>query len=267
MKYLQHFGMKFNPFDKEIPIDKLYLGRDIKELDSRFKYMLQTRGICLIVGEPGSGKSVNLRRLMETLNPSLYKPCYLPLTTLTVKEFYQALASLLGETPAYKKVALFQQIQNCIQNLYYEQRITPVIVIDEIHMAPTSILDDLRLLFNFRADSANPFVLILSGQPSIRNKLSLNSCYPLRQRITMKYSMQGLNMEETTEYCSSRMSIAGCVNDVFLPEALTAIHTISNGFPRAINNIAVTSLMYSTEKKMPNITEEAVYQANIETGI
>jgi type II secretory pathway predicted ATPase ExeA len=267
MKYIQHFGLKFNPFDKDIPVEKLYLSRDIKELDSRFRYMLEARGICLIIGEPGSGKSVNIRRLIENLNHSLYKPCYLPLTTLTVKEFYQALASLLGETPAHKKVILFQQIQNCIKNLYYEQRITPVIVVDEIHMAPTSILDDLRLLFNFKADSANPYLLILSGQPSIRNKLSLNSCYPLRQRITMRYSLQGLTLEETAEYCNSRMKIAGCINEVFLPGALTAIHTVSNGFPRTINNIAIASLMYSTERKMMNVTEEAVYQANIETGI
>jgi type II secretory pathway predicted ATPase ExeA len=228
--------------------------------------MLDSRGICLVVGEPGSGKSTSLRKLIENLNRSLYKPCYLPLTTLTVKEFYQALASLLGETPAYKKFTLFEQIQSCIHNLYYDQRITPVIIVDEIHMAPISILDDLRLLFNFKADSANPFVLILAGQPQIRNKLALNTCYPLRQRISMRYSMQGLTLEETADYCNSRMKIAGCSNEVFLPSALAAIHTVSGGFPRAINNIAIASLMYCTERKMLSVNEEAVYQANIETG-
>lgn len=183
--FRQHFGLKFNPFDKEISTDKLFLSCDSKELDSRLKYMLDNRGICLIVGEPGSGKSTGLRKLTETLNRSLYKPCYLALTTLTVKEFYQSIAILLGETPSYKKYTLFQQIQNSIQNLYYELRITPVIIVDEIHMAPMSILDDIRLLFNFKMDSANPFVLILAGQPQIRNKLALNTCYPLRQRISM----------------------------------------------------------------------------------
>lgn len=265
--FKQYFGLKFNPFDKEIPTDKLFESRDMKELESRFKYMLDTRGICLIVGESGSGKSMGLRRLYENLNRSLYKPCYLPLTTLTVKEFYQAIVSMLGEEPAYKKVALFSQIQGCIQNLYYEQRITPVIIIDEVHMAPTTILDDLRMLFNFKVDSANPFVLILAGQPTIRNKLALNSCYPLRQRVTMRYSMQGLTAEETAEYCTSRMKIAGSMGEVFLPQALAAIHTVSGGFPRNINNVAVASLMYCTLKKQQQVDEEAVYQANIEAGI
>jgi general secretion pathway protein A len=180
--YKQHFGLKHNPFDKEIPIENLFESHDMKELDSRLCYMLKNRGICLIVGEPGSGKSTGLRKIVENVNHSIYKPCYLPLTTLTVKDFYQALALLLGEVPSCRKITLFQQIQNCIQNLYYEQRITPVIIIDEIHMAPTAVLDDLRILFNFKVDSVNPFVLVLAGQPHIRNKLSLNTCYPLRQR-------------------------------------------------------------------------------------
>lgn len=264
--FRQHFELKFNPFDKEISTDKTFTSQDTKELDSRLKYMLESRGICLIVGEPGSGKTTGLRRLVDNMNRSLYKPCYLPLTTLTVKEFYHALALLLGEIPVHKKVQLFNQIQGSIQNLYYEQRITPVIIVDEIHMAPMSILDDLRLLFNFKMDSANPFVLILAGQPQIRNRLALNTCYPLRQRITMRYSMQGLTLEETADYCNSRMKIAGCMNEVFTSSALSAIHTISGGVPRTINNIAVQSLMYSTVRKMLSVDEEAVYQANIETG-
>lgn len=260
--FRQHFGLKFNPFNKEISIDKLFSSRDTKELDSRLKYILENRGICLIVGEPSSGKSIGLRKLTDNMNRSLYKPCYLQLTTLTVKDFYQAIAMLLGEIPRYRKVQLFNQIQNSIQSLYYEQHITPVIIIDEIHMAPMSILDDLRLLFNFKMDSANPFVLILAGQPQIRNKLALNTCYPLRQRITMRYSMQGLSIEETADYCTGRMKIAGCTSDIFTPSALEAIHTISGGIPRNINNIAITSLMYSTERKMLTVNEEAVYQAN-----
>jgi len=78
--------------------------------------------------------------------------------------------------------------------------------------------------------------------------------------------MQGLNLEETADYCNSRMKISGCMNEVFTPSALTAIHTISGGMPRSINNIAVASLMYSTVRKLLTVDEEAVYQANIETG-
>jgi type II secretory pathway predicted ATPase ExeA len=162
---------------------------------------------------------------------------------------------------------LFRQIQENIQNLYYEQRITPVIIIDEIHMAPNTILDDLRLIFNFKMDSANPFVLILAGQPQIRNKLSLNTSAPLRQRITMRYQMQGLTGIETKEYLVSRMEIGGYKKKIFTESAFNAIYSATGGILRAINNIAVQCLIYSASNKLDVIDEEVVYQANIEAGI
>jgi len=55
--FKQHFGMKSNPFDKEIDCSDLYAGGDLKELESRLKFMLENRGIFLLVGEPGSGKT------------------------------------------------------------------------------------------------------------------------------------------------------------------------------------------------------------------
>ena len=264
--FKQFYGLTFNPFDKEIEIDKLFKSSDLNELEQRLRYMLDNRGIGLIVGEPGTGKSTCLRRFAENANKSLYKVCYLPLTTLTVKDFYQGLCTMLGTTKRYRKVDMFFEIQSAINSLYYEQRITPVFIVDEIHMASTAILDDLRILFNFKMDSANPFVLILSGQPQIRNKLMLTSSYPLKQRIIMRYSMQGLTQEECRDYLSSRMKLAGCSREVFTPEATLAIYNISGGAPRVINNIATAALMYSAAKRADSVDEEAVFQANIELG-
>lgn len=264
--YKQFYGLTFNPFDKEIETDKLFQSNDFNELRERLKYMLDNRGIGLIVGEPGTGKSTCLRRFAENVNKSLYKVCYLPLTTLTVKDFYQAICTMLGTQKKYRKVDLFFEIQSAINTLYYDQRITPVFIVDEIHMASSQVLDDLRLLFNFKMDSANPFVLILAGQPQIRNKLMLTSSYPLKQRIIMRYSMQGLTEEECRDYLSSRMKIAGCSREIFTPQATMAIYNISGGAPRVINNIATAALMYSAGKRSDIVDEEAVFQANIELG-
>lgn len=264
--FKQFFGLTFNPFDKEIEVDKLYKSEDITELEGRLKYMLDNRGMGLIVGEPGMGKSTCLRKFAENANKSLYKVCYLPLTTLTVKDFYQAICVMLGCAKRYRKIDMFYEIQSAINSLYYDQRITPVFIVDEIHMASSQILDDLRILFNFKMDSANPFVLIMAGQPQIRNKLMLNTSYPLKQRIVMRYTMQGLKKEECTEYLDSRMRLAGCTRNVFTPAAIEAIYNISNGAPRVINNITTAALMYSAAKRANDVDEEAVFQANIEIG-
>ena len=265
--FRQHFGMKFNPFEKEIDTINLYTGSDLKELDSRLKYTLETRGMFLLVGEPGSGKTAAIRRFADGLGPTLYKSFCLSLTTLTVNDFYNALASLLGEEPRFRKIDMFRQIQSAISNLYFEQRITPVIFADEIHMASNAILDDLRMLFNFRMDSVNPFVLVLAGQLPIRNKLALNMSLPLKQRITGKYSMKGLSETETREYIQSRMALAGVMKDVFSEKAISGIYSSSNGFPRNVNNIATACLMYCKWKNLELVDEEVVYQANVELAV
>ena len=265
--FKQHFGMKSNPFDKEIDSADLYAGNDLKELESRLKYMLDIRGIFLLVGEPGSGKTSALRRFTDALGPSLYKSFYISLTTVSVNDFYSELASNLGEQPRSRKIDLFNQIQAAISNLYFEQRITPIIIADEMHMASTAILDDIRMLFNFRMDSINPYVLVIAAQPLIRNKLALNTCLPLKQRIASKYSMKGLSEPETNEYIKSRMVIAGVTRDVFTGQAITQIHSASNGFPRIINNIVTACFMYCKWKKLDTVDEEVVYQANIELAL
>lgn len=215
--FTQFFGLKFNPFSKEIAFDQLFAGRDLTELESRLKYLQKVRGIGLVVGEPGCGKTTALRKFVSELNPAHFKPCYFALSTVTVLEFYQGLAFELGEQPKHKKVSIFRQIQGAISSLYYERHVTPVIVLDEIHLATNKILEDLRLLFNFEMDSQNPFILILAGQTLIRNKLALNVNSPLRQRLAVRYFMRGLEPDEIKEYCLSRLKTPGCTTRIFLP--------------------------------------------------
>lgn len=267
MMFLQFFGLKFNPFTKEIPTEQLFLSQDLLELDSRLKYLQTTRGIGLIAGEPGTGKSTALRKYVSELNPALYKPAYFSLATVTVLEFYQGLALELGEEPKHKKITLFHQIQKAISTLYYERRITPVIVLDEIHLASNKVLEDLRLMFNFQMDSQNPFILILAGQPLIRSKLSLSVNNPLRQRLMVKHIMQGLKADELGDFISSRLKIAGIHEEIFTQSAIEGIYAITNGSPRLVNSLVTASLLSACEKKVRQVDEEIVYQAQAELNI
>ena len=265
--FTQFFGLKFNPFSKEISTEHLFPSLDLKEFDSRLTYLQTTRGMGLIAGEPGSGKSSALRKYVDTLNPALFKACYFSLSTVTVLEFYQGLALELGEEPKFKKIALFHQIQQAIRSLYLERRITPVIILDEIHLASNKVLEDLRLIFNFNMDSQNPFILILAGQPLIRNKLSLTVNNPLRQRLMVKHLMQGLKSEEVAPYCKSRLELAGLHEEIFSISALEAVYAITSGMPRLINNLVTTSMLCACEKRERYIDEELIYQAQTELNI
>ncbi|NLK52948.1 MAG: AAA family ATPase [Syntrophomonadaceae bacterium] len=262
--FRQFFGLRSYPFSNEIDPEHLFRGKDFTELDSRLKYLQQTRGIGLISGETGSGKSTALRRFIHLLNPSLYRYCHFSLSTVSVPDFYQGLAKLLGEEPRFKKIALFNQIQNAIWSLYHDRKLTPVIVLDEIHLSSNRLLEDLRLLFNFKLDSVNPFILILAGQPVIRNRLSLKIHQPLWQRIQVRYSMQGLDKEETGEYLRSRLKTAGTQEEVFIDSAIEAIYAITQGLPRVINNLATNCLLLAAGNKVHQVDQELVYLAQKE---
>ena len=258
--FRQFFGLKYNPFGKELDISNVYESEDMKELNSRFKYIQTIRGMFLLIGEPGMGKSTALRKLSNELNPGLYKPCYFSLSTVTVMDFYRGLLMSLGEVPSHKKVTMFHQIQQSIMSLYYNQKITPVIILDEVQMLSNSILEELRLLFNFKMDSENPFILVLSGQSQIRNKLQLAINVPLKQRIAVKYIMQGLKPEELPDYIGTRLKAAGLHENIFTPAAIEAIYSASKGVPRLVNSLATASLMYACSIKQKHIDEEIVYQ-------
>ena len=131
-------------------------------------------------------------------------------------------------------------------------------MLDEVQMLSNSILEEFRLLFNFKMDSENPFILILSGQSQIRNKLQLAVNAPLKQRIAVKYVMQGLKPEELPDYIGTRLKAAALHENIFTQPAIEAIYSASKGVPRLVNSLVTASLMYACSIKQKQIDEEIV---------
>ena len=90
MMYESYFGMKLNPFKKDIDIKNSFEFSDFKEAQSRLKYLLNTRGIGLFTGTSGKGKTYSIKYFTQNLNPNLYKIVYISLSTVTVLEFYKS---------------------------------------------------------------------------------------------------------------------------------------------------------------------------------
>jgi general secretion pathway protein A len=259
--YKTFYSLSHEPFSKEMKPSDAYLATSYREALAGLDYIKRTRGIGLFIGEPGSGKTFTLRTFKESLNPSLYHVVYFPLSTGGVMDFYRGLALGLGEEPKYRKVDLFYQIQQGIERLYTERRITPVLILDEMHLAKDAFLQDLAILFNFQMDSTNPFVLILAGLPHLQTRLRLNQHRPLNQRIIMRYQMGPLTKEEVGQYIEQRMKMAGAKIPIFTPAALEAIVLQSQGWPRVINTLATTCLLYGYQMKKEQIDEEIIQMA------
>ena len=55
--YRAYWNMEFNPFAKEIDVNKLFRTRDFNEALTRLDFLNKTRGIGLFTGSPGTGKT------------------------------------------------------------------------------------------------------------------------------------------------------------------------------------------------------------------
>jgi len=115
-------------------------------------------------------------------------------------------------------------------------------------------------------DSTNPFVLILTELPYLQAKLQLNQHRPLHQQIIMRYQMGPLDKEKVVVYIEHRLKQAGAKHPIFTQAALEAIALQSQGWPRIINNLATTCLLYGAQWKKDMIDEDIVRIAAEEMG-
>lgn len=258
--YISRYGLEYNPFlktSKQIYLDT----SESREVVERLSTLGETKGIGILTGEPGNGKSTAFKTWSSSLSPSLFKVSYNSLSSLTVMDFYRQIAGKLGIEPRFHKNDLFNDIQEEIHRLAIEKRITPVIIIDEADQLSHKVLHDLQSLLNFDMDSRDLAILLLVGQPRLNNTLNQNMHESLRQRIIMNYHMGGLTKEESRTYINTKLEKAGSHQTVFDTNATEAIINAANGIPRMINKICNRSMMIGKSCGDQIINAETVMKA------
>lgn len=261
--YVKRFGFIYNPFHKET--NEFFIeNANYKEIASNLDYVIQTRGIALITGEPGCGKTSSLRKYIQTLPKHLYKFIYISMSTLTVREFLIELASQFGISGVAKKVSLVKEIKNSISVYADQKKILPVIILDEANYLSNQILNDLKMLLNFEMDSKNKAVLILCGLKNLNSTLDLAIHQPLSQRITARVDVEELTEKESKLYIETKIEKAGSSLNYFPPESIQAVINGSGGVPRIIDKIMDKALMLA-DKTERNIVSDDIIKAAIKT--
>jgi type II secretory pathway predicted ATPase ExeA len=200
----------------------------------------------------------SLRAITTDLNSQLFKVVYLPLSSVTVSDFYRHLAIGLGLEPRFRKVELFHQIQEQIVKSFLQKNLTNFIIIDEAQFVQHAILHDLRLLFNFQMDSKNYAMVLLIGQPLLVNQLSLQIHLPLRQRIAIHYAFKGLSKDELQPYLAALLKAAGVSDPIFTPDAVEALFAFSGGLPRKVNSLAEKALLVGFQRQSRQIDSSII---------
>lgn len=258
-----YFGFKRMPFPKELKTDDMFQSFDVKESYARLQLLKQSRGILCLTGEPGSGKTSVLRKFVDGLNPQTHIHAYTPHSTVNRNDLYRQINFLLKLPPRIRKSDLFDQIQKGILELYDAQGKTPVIILDETHLMDHDTLQELILITNFQMDSRVPFLLVLIGQPDLRDKLKRRMHEPLNQRITLRYHMAGITTdEEARDYVLHHLKLAGRPDPLFEEQAYGMLRQLGQGLPRKIGNIALSAMTLAMVKKCHSISADLIVKAS-----
>jgi type II secretory pathway predicted ATPase ExeA len=177
-------------------------------------------------------------------------------------DLYRQLNALLKLPPRGRKSDLFEQIQKGITDLYGQGK-TPVIILDEAHLIDHDTLQELILITNFQMDSKVPFLLILIGQPELRDRLKRRIHEPLNQRITLRYHMAGiLDDEEARAYVLHHLKLAGRTDPLFEDQAYPMLRQLALGLPRKMGNLAEAAMTLGIVQRSQSITADHVVKAS-----
>jgi type II secretory pathway predicted ATPase ExeA len=251
-------GLKRFPFDKNIKTADVLETDPFQECFARLEYIKRRGGILLLTGDPGVGKTLALRRFVDSLNENLFKPFYTPLSTLSRADLLYHINRLIGLPSRISKSAIYTQIQAAFLESSQQAGKTILLIIDEAHLLQSGPLEELRLLTNFKMDSCDPFILILAGQSDLRRVMEFAVMEPFNQRIAIRYHMPGLNPEETKNYVTHHLTLAGAATPILDEQALHAVHDLSFGIPRKIGAITEAAMTYAMFDQKRTVSAEIV---------
>ena len=264
--YRTHFALTRHPFGNEIEADSLFPSASSRELEVRLQHLIELRGIGLVTGDSGSGKTSSSRKALMALHPGLFRVVYVSLSTGNVMDLYKTISWELGLSIERSRAALYRQIRSEVSRLALEARCRPVLVVDEAHHLRPDVLEDLRLLTNYNMDSENRLCLLLLGQPELRRRLNMTVHEALAQRIVVRHHMGPLGHDELGPYLAHRLRLAGTELPLFDPAAQEALFQATSGLPRKVNLLAHHALMAAAIARARTVTHEHLEAALAEVA-
>jgi len=259
--YLEYWGLNKFPFENVPDPTFMYYSPEHEEALSRLVYAIERdKGIVLITGEIGSGKTMLTRVLIQQLPGGEYDIGLIINPTLEPVDFLREILHSLGLDPDMDlpKSSLLQLLnERMLENLRNDKM--TLLIFDEAQLISSETFEEIRLLLNFQLNDRFMITIVLLGQPELRD--IVKNIKQLNQRIAVKYHLNALNFDETIKYIDTRLKKAGSDGSIINRQALNEIYSYTGGIPRIINNVCDMSLMTGFASKATVIDSEVVKQA------
>ena len=252
--YESHWKFRQRPFEDGAAPEFYYPSRPHQTALLKLRYLVEQRkGIGLIVGEHGLGKSY-LTHVLEgemTLEGS-GSFCRLSFPSLTPAGMLAYLAGRLGldVSAGDGDHRILAAIENQLEESHREGNHI-VFVIDDAHVLEMAHLHQLRLLLNLRENGCGDFSIILSGRTELLARLTRLAA--LEQRVVVRAALEPLSQEEILPYLNARLAAAGREQAVFSEQACRTLWELSQGIPRRINQLCDLALLVGYVDELQSI--------------
>ncbi len=250
--YKSFFGLQQNPFGASPDPDFVAMMPHTREALAGLEYGITFRkGIVVLTGEVGTGKTTLLRSSLEKFKNSPVHFAYVFNPRFEVLDFLEFVLADFGLEPATRtKASMLLQLNRWLIECYRKQE-TCVILVDEAQNCSWELLEEIRLLTNLETSSEKLVQVVLAGQPELEQKLRQENARQLRQRIALWCRTYCLTDQETVEYVRQRLHLAGTDEPIFTEGAVLRIHQLAAGIPRVINLLCEHALIlaYVNQKR------------------
>ncbi len=269
MSYLEFYKLREQPFTNTVDTKFYYNSAQHSEALLRLKHAINTmKGLAVLVGSIGTGKTTLARRMLDELSEKEYESALLVIihANITPEWLLKKIITQLGveDLPDDKTELLSKLCKRLIE--IYEEGKKAVVLIDEAQMLQTKeLMEEFRGLLNIETDGNKLITFVLFGMPELDSCLSLDE--PLKQRIAMRFKLQSFEESTTEEYIKFRLKIAGSSSELFTKDALEAIHNYSHGIPRLINTICDNALLEGFLRKKQRIDASIIKEVVNDLGL
>ena len=260
--YKDFYGLKEEPFNITPDPRFLYWSQKHQEAFRHLVYGVQSnKGLAVLTGEPGTGKTAILRAVTEHLSeqyPGIHI-AFLVNSKINVQDLFCLIFDEFGlEANEDSKSMYLIKLKNfLIQNHHNNQK--NILILDEAQNFHAALLEEIRLLSNMETAGEKLLHIFLVGQPQLLENVKMPSLGQLKQRLGIMYNLLPLSRLETELYIHKRLSVAGAHEvDIFRNDALDEIFTCAKGFPRLINIICDNALLFGCSTNTYHIGRDII---------
>lgn len=256
--YLSYYKLNRKPFQISTDPDFFWIGEKNKEALSILKYGVESnKGFLLLTGDVGTGKTTLLNAFVNSLGDEVII-ARVPDPEMTKLGFMKYMAEMFKmDTDFETKGEFLILFTKFLEQAHIDNK-EVLLIIDEAQQLTAETLEEIRLLSNIERQDTKLINILLVGQNEFHQTLEKTKNRALRQRLAINYTLYPFGPDETKACIKYRLAVAGAQKEIFTPEAIAAVHTLSQGFPRVINIICDHALRIGSLEEQETISKEIV---------